>query len=73
MADLSDTITDLAGAPAAIATDGTSTTERPLTEIIQADQYTAAKAAITGTNAQGGPKSLWSKLRSAVALPRDPL
>ena len=73
MPDLSDQFEDLATAPAASTTDAGSVTERPIVDLIKADQYLAGKTAVEGTNDQGGPRSLWSKLRPAQAIPRDPI
>lgn len=57
MADLTDTIEDAATNPQAMSGDAGSMTERSLSELIAADQYLAEKAALTGTNANGGKKS----------------
>ena len=45
MADLSDDIETSAAGPKKVATDGVSTEEHALKDLIEADRYLAAKAA----------------------------
>jgi hypothetical protein len=69
MADLTDTIEDAAATPAAAAQDGLSATARSIPDLITADKYLKGTAAATDTNANGGPRSGWSMLRTARATP----
>lgn len=68
MPDISDTIETTAsdGVQSASA-DGRSVTAVPLPDLIQADKYLAGKTAAEGTNDNGGPRSLWTRLRPAKA------
>ena len=59
----------LALKPAAASSDAGSVTAHSLPDVIEADKYAAAKTALTGTNANGGSKSLWGTLRPMQAKP----
>lgn len=69
MPDLTTDIEQQAAEPAASAQDGGSATARPIPELIQADQYLKGNQGLSGTNDNGGPKSGWSRLRTARANP----
>jgi hypothetical protein len=58
-----------ATAPQSVTTDGVSVTERSVLEQIEADKYAAGKAALAGTNKNGGPKSGWRALRAGRVVP----
>ncbi len=74
MADtISDTIEETAAGPSVASSAAGSATAQPLPDLIQVDQYLGAKTAVTGVNAQGGPRSLWNRLRPSVAIHKDPL
>lgn len=61
--DLTTRIEDAAAEPASASTDGQSVSERPLSELIEADKYLASKRA----TASG--KSGWTRTRPAAVTP----
>ncbi len=63
--DLTDTIASEAQLPASSTSDGQSATGQPLDKLVAADKHLATKAALSGTNAKGGPRSGWRGLRAA--------
>jgi hypothetical protein len=67
--DLSETIDQVANEPAAATVDGQSVENQPIPDLIQLERHKAAKAAVAGTNARGGPVSGWRGLRPARAIP----
>jgi hypothetical protein len=67
------TFEDQAGQPAQASGDAGSVTSRPADDIIKLAAAAAGVTAVAGTNPQGGPRSLWNRLRPARILPRDPL
>lgn len=69
MADLTGKIEEAAAEPASAAGDGQSATSHPLPDLIEADKYLKAKRAITGTNANGGPKTAFGMLGVARIIP----
>lgn len=69
MADLTTTITQVAGEPQSATSDGQSATAQPLPDLIEADRYLKGTSAVTGTNPQGGPRSGWGSLRMARVIP----
>lgn len=69
MADLTDTIESAAADPSSASSDGQSATARPLADLIAADKYLKGQDALTGTNANGGPRSGWGAVRMARAIP----
>jgi hypothetical protein len=48
--------------------DGRTAAIIPVPDQIEADRYLAGKAAVAGTNAAGGPRSLWGRLRAGRAV-----
>jgi hypothetical protein len=72
MPDLSEQIEDAANGVAAASTDAGSATAVPIPDLIAADNHLAGKTALEGTNENGGPVSLWSKLRPAVTRFKRP-
>jgi hypothetical protein len=59
----------IANSPGSTTTDGVTVTERPIDDVIKADQYAGAKRALTGTNANGGGRSGWKTLRTGRVVP----
>lgn len=49
-----------------VSSDAGSFTATPIPDLIAADKHLSAKEATQGTNENGGPVSLWSKLSPAV-------
>jgi hypothetical protein len=49
--------------------DGRTTVAMAPSEQIEADKYAKAQAAAAGTNAGGGPVSLWNRTRAARYIP----
>jgi hypothetical protein len=72
MPDLSEQIEDAANAPAQVSTSAGSATAVSIPDLIAADNHLAAKEALDGTSEEGGPVSLWSKLRPAVPRFKKP-
>lgn len=64
-----DEIHELAAAPASISVDGQSVSERSAADFIALEDRAIAKAALAGTNANGGPRSAWGRTRAALAVP----
>lgn len=64
-----DELYELAAAPQSMAVDGQSVSERSADDIIQLNNYAANRAALAGTNANGGPKSAWGQVRMGKACP----
>jgi hypothetical protein len=64
-----EAIAELATAPQSISTDGLSVSERPIQDVIAADQYAVAKSLGAGTNPNGGPRSGWGLVRAARFIP----
>jgi hypothetical protein len=59
-----------ATSPAAASGDAGSVTAVSLPDLIAADKHLAAKAALEGTNDNGGPRSAWHCVRMAkVKMP----
>lgn len=69
MPDLTDTIASEAELPLKSESDGQSAEGQPLPDLIKADKYLKGADAVTGTNANGGPKSAWRGVRMARAVP----
>lgn len=69
MPDLTPDIEQQAAEPAAATSDGQSATARPIGDLIEADRYLKGNAALSGTNANGGPVSGWKRTRPARAVP----
>jgi len=69
VADLSDTIEQVAGEPAKAQGGAGSAESHPLPDLIAADKHLAAKAATAGTNSAGGPRSGWRGLRPGRVIP----
>ena len=70
MADItSEDISTAALDPVSATADGVSATARPIPEMITARNDARAEEALSGQNAQGGPRSGWSCLRSARVRP----
>lgn len=69
MPDLTDTIAAEAELPLKSESDGQSAEGQPLDKLVAADKHLAAKAALSGTNANGGPRSGWGGLRPARVIP----
>lgn len=69
--DIADTIAQTAADGVQSATvDGNSATATPIADLIAAEQHTAAKNALAGSNACGGPVSPWGRmLRPARGIP----
>jgi hypothetical protein len=67
--DISDTIETTAtdGVQSASA-DGRSVAAVPIPDLIAAKQFTAGEAAVADTNENGGPRSLWNRLRPGKAV-----
>jgi hypothetical protein len=64
-----ETIAEAATQPASASVDGRSAAAVSIGDQIAAHKYAAAQAALAGTNASGGPKTGWNKLRTARAKP----
>lgn len=68
--DIADTIAQTAADGVQAATvDGNSATATPIADLIAAEKHVAAKTALAGSNACGGPRSGWRLLRPARAVP----
>lgn len=67
--DLTNAIAEAAQQPAEATGDGGSMKARTIDEMIKADQYAKANAALDGTNDNGGPVSAWSMTRPARVIP----
>jgi hypothetical protein len=52
-----------------VSVDGQTAKAIPLAQLLEADRYLAGKTALTGTNANGGPRSGWGMLRPAKVVP----
>lgn len=71
MADELD-VAALAAEPASTSGDQGSASNRPIPEVIQADQYATAKTALSGTNRRGGRRCGWAGLvRRGKFVPAD--
>ena len=57
----------LRDSPQSASTDAGSMSARSADDVLKLDDRAAATTALSGTNDQGGPKSIWSKLRPAQA------
>ncbi|VTR99222.1 unnamed protein product [Gemmata massiliana] len=66
--DLTETIAAESQLPASSTSDGQSATGQPLDKLVAADKHLGTKAALSGTNAKGGPRSGWRGLRAARPL-----
>ena len=62
-----DSIAESATFPASASVDGQSATAHSIDQQIAAEKNKAISDALAGTNASGGAKSGWSKLRTARA------
>lgn len=60
---------ELASAPANIAVDGQSVSERSADDFIKLENRAIGKSALAGTNANGGPRSVWNRTRAARFVP----
>ncbi len=69
MADLGSQIDSTAAGPASAKGDAGEVAAQPLPDLIQADQYRQAAAAVAGVNSRGGVKSGWGCLRIAKGIP----
>lgn len=69
MPDLTDTIESVAGGPASASSDLGSAQAQDLSKLIEADKYLKGSTALTGSAANGGPKSGWGCVRMARAVP----
>lgn len=68
--EIDTTIEELAeGGIATSTVDGRTATAMTIDNLIKADSYLAGKAAVSGTNAHGGPKSAWGAVRMAKVVP----
>ena len=67
-----DDLEEMARQPAAVSGDAGSVTSRSADDIRKLNAAAAAAGAIEGVNANGGPRSLWNRLRPAKATPKDP-
>jgi hypothetical protein len=72
MPDLSEQIEDAANGFAQVSTSAGSAQAVSIPDLIAADNHLAAKEALGETNDDGGPVSLWSKLRPAVPRFKKP-
>jgi hypothetical protein len=72
MPDISDTIETVAAEPAEATVDGQSAKNQPIPDLIAADKHISAKTALEGTNANGGSKSMWGKVRMARGITGGP-
>lgn len=63
-----DTIKEAANSPASATQDGMSAAAVPISEQIKALDKSAVDTALSGTSSNGGPVSMWSKLRMARAI-----
>ena len=64
-----ESIAEAATQPASASADGQSAAAVSISDQIAAHKYAAAQASLDGTNDNGGPKTGWSKLRTARAKP----
>lgn len=55
--------------PLSAASDGQSATARSADDLIKLINHAAGQTGLDGTNANGGPKSGWGRLRTARAIP----
>jgi len=62
-----ESIAEAATNPASASVDGRSAAAVSIPDQIKADQYAKAAGMADETNANGGPRSGWSKLRTARA------
>lgn len=69
MPDTPPTLEELAAEPQSTSVDGQSVTNRSADDVLKLRNAAAAEAAVAGTNANGGPVSMWSRLRPARAVP----
>lgn len=69
MPDLSDEIEQAAGDPGMVVNDGQTVQSRPISGLIEADQYLNQKEVLGGANPQGGAKSGWGATRPARVIP----
>lgn len=68
--DIAETIAEVAADGVESASqDGRTATSFPIPDLIAAEKHTAGKEAVSGTNPQGGSRSLWGSLRPARAVP----
>ena len=54
--------------PSSYSVDGETTIAQPIPHQIELDKYAEQKAALAGTNPNGGLKSGWNSLRPAQAI-----
>jgi hypothetical protein len=54
MADIAETIQDTADNPAVVTADGVSMTNRPIQDLIAADRYAKASAAVKNRSGKSG-------------------
>lgn len=66
--ELETEIDQVAAEPASAASDGQSATSHPIPDLEKLRNRKMGEAALAGTNANGGPRSAWSKLRPARAI-----
>lgn len=59
----------MARAPAQVATDAISETERPADDVAKLAALAANAGLDSGTNSNGGRKSAWRQVRPARSLP----
>ena len=58
----------VAAEPASAASDGQSASSHSIPDLLKLESVRSGQAALTGTNANGGPRSAWTKLRPARAI-----
>ncbi len=58
----------VASEPASAASDGQSASSHSIPDLLKLESVRSGQAALDGTNANGGPRSAWSKLRPARAI-----
>lgn len=64
-----DSIAEAAASPQSATVDGLQAAAHPIPDQIAAAKFPASNDALDGTNANGGPKSGWGRLRTARAVP----
>lgn len=58
----------VAAEPASASNDGQSATAHSIPDLLKLESVRSGQAALEGTNANGGPRSAWTKLRPARAI-----
>lgn len=68
MPDFDEIVEQRLAEPAEASKDGQSTKNDPIKDILDAQDRIEARETLSGTNANGGSKSMWGRLRAARAI-----